>query len=116
VLGDLYAVADAAYVGGGFHAAGLHSVLEPAAFGAPVVFGPRYGNSRDAERLVACGGGASAPTASALADLLARWLTDSGARAGAAAAARALVQSGLGAADRSLALVLELLDGARSPG
>ena len=48
VLGDLYALADVAYVGGGFHAAGLHSVLEPAAFGAPVVFGPRHANSRDA--------------------------------------------------------------------
>jgi 3-deoxy-D-manno-octulosonic-acid transferase len=35
VLGELYALATAAYVGGGFHAAGLHSVLEPAAFGAP---------------------------------------------------------------------------------
>ena len=34
---QLYALATAAYVGGGFHAAGLHSVLEPAAFGAPVL-------------------------------------------------------------------------------
>jgi len=42
VLGDLYALADVAFVGGGFHAAGLHSVLEPAAFGAPVLFGPRF--------------------------------------------------------------------------
>src|SRR5262249_36413758 len=40
LLGDLYALADVAFVGGGFHAAGLHSVLEPAAFGAPVLFGP----------------------------------------------------------------------------
>jgi len=48
VLGDLYALADVAFVGGGFHAAGLHSVLEPAAFGAPVLFGPRHHASRDA--------------------------------------------------------------------
>ena len=41
VLGDLYALADVAFVGGGFHNAGLHSVLEPAAFGVPVLFG-RY--------------------------------------------------------------------------
>ena len=40
VLGDLYSLATAAFVGGGFHGAGLHSVLEPAAFGAPVAFGP----------------------------------------------------------------------------
>ena len=31
VLGDLYALADVAYVGGGWGTAGLHSVLEPAA-------------------------------------------------------------------------------------
>ena len=49
VLGDLYSLASIAYVGGGFHAAGLHSVLEPAAFGAPVLFGPRYRMSRDAD-------------------------------------------------------------------
>jgi 3-deoxy-D-manno-octulosonic-acid transferase len=40
ILGDLYAVAHAAYVGGGFHDAGLHSLLEPAAFGAPVLSAP----------------------------------------------------------------------------
>jgi 3-deoxy-D-manno-octulosonic-acid transferase len=49
VLGDLYAVADVAYVGGGFHSAGIHSVLEPAAFRA-VLFGPRNGKSRDAAK------------------------------------------------------------------
>ena len=65
VLGELYALATAAFVGGGFHAAGLHSVLEPAAFGAPVLFGPRYAKSRDAKLLLACGGGATAATAPA---------------------------------------------------
>src|SRR5207247_1651464 len=30
ILGDLYALATVAFVGGGFHDAGLHSVLEPA--------------------------------------------------------------------------------------
>ena len=57
VLGELYALADIAFVGGGFHAAGLHSVLEPAAFGAPVLFGPRIENSRDAALLAQRGGG-----------------------------------------------------------
>src|SRR5918992_430641 len=66
VLGDLYALANAAFVGGGFHAAGLHSVLEPAAFGVPVLFGPRYKMSRDARLLVTAGGGASAATPPAI--------------------------------------------------
>ena len=41
-----------AYVGGGFGRAGLHSVLEPAAWGVPVAFGPRWRNSRDAALLL----------------------------------------------------------------
>lgn len=109
VLGDLYALADAAYVGGGFHAAGLHSVLEPAAFGAPVLFGPRHANSRDAGLLVACGGGVAVRDADALAEAIAIVLGEPDTRARAGAAARALVEQGLGAADRSAALVERLL-------
>jgi len=109
VLGDLYALAAVAYVGGGFHAAGLHSVLEPAAFGVPVVFGPRYANSRDAELLIAAGGGASEATASGLESRLRTWLTDDSARQTAGHTARDLVERGLGAATRSWKLVAGLL-------
>lgn len=110
VLGDLYALADAAFVGGGFHAAGLHSVLEPAAFGAPVLFGPRYAASRDAVLLVDRGGGASVSDAAELTECLASWLGETGPRLRAGERARALVRSGLGAADRSFALVRRLID------
>ena len=109
VLGDLYALADVSYVGGGFHAAGLHSVLEPAAFGAPVLFGPRYTNSRDAGLLIAAGGGRSATDDQGLAALLREWLLDTSARAEAGSRARELVRGGLGAAERSWQLVAGLL-------
>lgn len=109
VLGDLYALADAAYVGGGFHAAGLHSVLEPAAFGAPVVFGPRFEASRDARFLEGAGGGAPARDAAELATILSDWLGDATARDRAGERAREVVSSGLGAAARSHALVERLL-------
>ena len=56
ILGDLYALADIAYVGGGFRSAGLHSLLEPAAYGSPVIIGPRHEDNRDARLLVAAGG------------------------------------------------------------
>src|SRR5690242_12036513 len=101
VLGDLYALADIAFVGGGFHAAGLHSVLEPAAFGVPVLFGPRYGQSRDAGLLVERGGGASGSDTSALAATLRAWIEGEPMRRGAGERARKMVQSGLGAARRS---------------
>lgn len=109
VLGDLYALADAAYVGGGFHAAGLHSVLEPAAFGAPVLFGPRHAASRDAGLLLASGGGVDVAGADDIAARLARWRAERAALRRAGDAARAVVEAGLGAAERSLALVEELL-------
>jgi 3-deoxy-D-manno-octulosonic-acid transferase len=109
VLGDLYALGDVAYVGGGFHAAGLHSVLEPAAFGIPVVFGPRHGGSRDARLLIARGGGAAVSSSRELADRIHRWLTSTDQRAEAGARARGLVADGIGAARSTYDLVRTLL-------
>ena len=109
VLGDLYALATVAFVGGGFHAAGLHSVLEPAAFGAPVLFGPQHEKSRDARLLLACGGAATAGHASTLAERIVLWLGGGPAAEAAGNAARALVRGGLGAAERATAIVLELM-------
>jgi len=109
VLGDLYALADVAFVGGGFHAAGLHSVLEPAAFGAPVVFGPRYANSREAGLLLAAGAAASVGDAPSLEVVLGHWLEETTARRTAGDAAREVVRAGLGAAERSFELVASLM-------
>ena len=111
VLGDLYGAGEVAFVGGGFHDAGLHSVLEPAAFGSPVLFGPRVANSRDAELLVRNGGGAMVRDSAALRDRLRTWLSPDGATARQVAGdhARHLVERGLGAADRATDLVLGLL-------
>lgn len=109
VLGDLYALADVAFVGGGFHEAGLHSVLEPAAFGAPVIFGPRFANSRDAGLLIAAAGGTSVANATEFSASLCRWLLDADARRDAGQQARDLVRAGLGAAQRSFEMVMALL-------
>jgi len=109
MLGDLYALASVAYVGGGFHDAGLHSVLEPAAFGVPVLFGPRHETSRDARLLAACGGGAPVATGFALGAQLTEWLTNSAARAATGASARTMVERGTGASAHSLALIEKLL-------
>jgi 3-deoxy-D-manno-octulosonic-acid transferase len=116
VLGELYALADAAYVGGGFHAAGLHSVLEPAAFGAPVIFGPRHAASRDAGLLIAARGGEAVADVPGLARAIRIVLTEPDTRRHAGRAARALVERGLGAAERSTALVEELLGLPRRDG
>jgi 3-deoxy-D-manno-octulosonic-acid transferase len=109
VLGELYAVADIAFVGGGFHDAGLHSVLEPAAFGVPVVFGPRHGNSRDAGLLLEAGGAATATSARTLAEVVRRWMTSAVLRENGGSHARAVVERGLGADVRAWELVAGLL-------
>ncbi|MBW7935521.1 MAG: hypothetical protein H3C62_18325, partial [Gemmatimonadaceae bacterium] len=109
VLGDLYALATVAYVGGGFHAAGLHSVIEPAAFGAPVLFGPRHTNSRDAGLLIAADGGRAVADAVELGASLTAWLRDRNACATAGINAREMVRRGRGAAARSVELVEGLL-------
>lgn len=103
VLGDLYALGTCAWVGGGFHAAGLHSVLEPAAFGTPVVFGPLHTNSRDASLLLDADGGAVVQNAGDAADQLVRWLGPLATTAGTNA--REVVDAGRGAAVKALALV-----------
>lgn len=52
VLPVFYADAALAYVGGGFGRRGLHSVLEPAAAGVPVLMGPEWQGSPDAGALL----------------------------------------------------------------
>jgi len=42
MLARLYAYATLAYVGGGLDKGGVHNVLEPAAYGIPIVIGPVY--------------------------------------------------------------------------
>jgi 3-deoxy-D-manno-octulosonic-acid transferase len=113
VLGDLYALADVAFVGGGFHDAGLHSVLEPAAFGAPVLFGPRHQGSRDAVVLVRDGAGRPVGDVASLTGAIRAWLDDPAARATAGERARAAVLNGIGAAERSLQVVESLLVASR---
>lgn len=108
VLGELYALADVAYVGGGFHAAGLHSVLEPAAFGVPVLLGPRH-DSRDARILLGAGGARAVENAGGFAMDASEWLAGTASRTQAGNSAREVVRAGLGASERSTALVERLL-------
>ncbi len=50
ILSALYRIGGLAYVGGAF-GEGVHSVLEPAAYGIPVICGPGIHRSRDAEEM-----------------------------------------------------------------
>jgi 3-deoxy-D-manno-octulosonic-acid transferase len=109
VLGELYALADIAYVGGGFAKRGLHSVLEPAALGAPVLFGPHHANAREAGELIEAGGAVVIEDWASAEAKLGRWLSDEATREKAGAAALNYVKANLGAGRRNAELVLKLL-------
>lgn len=59
LLSKLYSYADVAVVGGGFHDAGLHNILEAATFGVPVIFGNHYKKNPEADDLISKNGGKS---------------------------------------------------------
>ncbi|AZA75704.1 3-deoxy-D-manno-octulosonic acid transferase [Chryseobacterium indoltheticum] len=59
LLSKLYSYADVASVGGGFHEAGLHNILEAATFGVPVIFGNHYKKNPEADNLILAKGGKS---------------------------------------------------------
>lgn len=59
LLSKLYSYADIAVVGGGFHSAGLHNILEAATFGVPVFFGNQYRKNPEADALIREKGGKS---------------------------------------------------------
>ena len=112
VLAALYGAGTMAYVGGGFGRAGLHSVLEPAAWGIPVAFGPQWRGSRDAALLLEGGAAWSLEGTSDAAGLLARvwkgWIEDGEARAAAGRRALDIVTRGRGAARRSAEMLVSL--------
>lgn len=109
VLAHLYTVATVAYVGGGFHDAGLHSVLEPAAAGVAMAFGPRHRNARAAGDLLEVGGARVVGGRAGLADAFTTWLIDPHQRDYAGRAALDYIGRHAGAAERSAALLLDLV-------
>lgn len=54
LLSSIYAEADVAFIGGGF-GKGIHNILEPAAWGLPVIFGPNRKKFMEAESLFKIG-------------------------------------------------------------
>lgn len=99
LLARLYRHAGIAYVGGGF-GGGIHSILEAAAWGRPVIFGPRHTKFAEAAGLIAAGGGFEVRDAAQLRTVLSRLLSDESALRAASAAALGYVRAHLGATER----------------
>jgi len=112
-LGEMtafYAASDIAFVGGSIARAGGHNLLEPAAFGLPVLAGPHLFNTPETARLLSDAGALfGVRDASELAGRAARLLGSEQARRAAGQAAKACGNAGLGVLDRTLGLIEPLL-------
>jgi 3-deoxy-D-manno-octulosonic-acid transferase len=102
-LPRLYARGRVIFVGGSLVPRGGHNVLEPAAHGRPVIFGPHMDNFREvAERLLAGGGAVQVEDGKALTDAFRRMATDDSLFHRSGDAARQVVEANRGALDRTL--------------
>jgi 3-deoxy-D-manno-octulosonic-acid transferase len=110
-LAGLYALADAAFIGGTLVATGGHNPLEPAAHGVPVAAGPHMHNFREiAERFDEESAWVRAATPAALGDLLRNWADDPVAARALGERGRSLIERHRGALDRTLRQIAPLLD------
>jgi 3-deoxy-D-manno-octulosonic-acid transferase len=75
MLSSAYGYAYIAAIGGGF-GKGIHNILEPACWGIPVVFGPRYENFKEAVDLISSGSARSFGTFNEFKEILDLWLSD----------------------------------------
>jgi 3-deoxy-D-manno-octulosonic-acid transferase len=105
-MGEMFvylAAADLAFVGGSFANIGGHNVLEPAALGIPVLFGPHMFNFEHArELLIERGAAVQLPDAPELAGEIAVLLGDPARRAAMGASGEAAVAGNRGALRRIL--------------
>ena len=118
-LAALFQVATVVFLGGSLVPVGGHNVIEPAAWGKPVVFGPHMQNFAEIAGLFLANRAARRIAGvEELEPVLAELLSDPRQRAALGAAARSLVAANRGAAMRSLAEIAAVLPppGGSAPG
>lgn len=109
-LAELYAIADLSFVGGSLVPIGGHNVLEPAAMGSPVLFGPHTGHFEDpAQRLLEAGAALRVRSAGDLGRTLTRLLADHAARVRMGQAGGEVLRAHRGALARSAELLFACL-------
>ncbi len=114
-LGELplfYAASDVAFVGGSLVQEGGHNMLEPAALGIPVIFGPYVHDVVDiSERLSQAGAGRKVEDKDELGAAVVEYMQDANLRHVAGQRGREFVEENRGA----LTLVMELVDELMAP-
>jgi 3-deoxy-D-manno-octulosonic-acid transferase len=110
ILANVYGAGQVAFVGGSF-GPGVHNVLEAAAHGAPVLFGPQMRNSAEAIEMAEAGIGNVIADSAACERLLIRLFQDAEHRRALAEQSRAFVLNRCGASTRLANLLQEALRG-----
>jgi len=115
-LGAIWGLADVAFVGGSLDGQrGGQNMIEPAAYGAAVVFGPHVWNFRDTvDRLLHAGAAIQVGTPVELETAVRRLLQDKAERDRLGVAARQLVSLQQGATERTIDLLDTLIASAAS--
>lgn len=98
-LVSVYRYAIIAYIGGGF-TTGIHSILEPAVYGMPVVFGPDYHKFHEAVEMIQLGAAHSVSSFEGLKNLFDSYLTDPDRLQKESLSASQYVESNRGAAEQ----------------
>jgi 3-deoxy-D-manno-octulosonic-acid transferase len=113
-LGALWGLADVAFVGGSLDGKrGGQNMIEPAAYGAAVLFGPHVWNFRDtANRLIEAGGARVVADADELESAVRELLHHPAERTRLGSAAKAFVLRQQGATERTVTMLGELLPNA----
>ena len=105
-LGGLYKLGEIAVVGGGW-GKGIHNILEPAAHGCAVIWGPRAQKYTEAQYLASEGGGLQVETESALQQQLERLISQENERRSMGDKALEAVKKQAGASVKVLKTIAE---------
>ncbi len=105
-LAQLYSIAGLVFVGGSLVPTGGHNILEPAAYGQPVLFGPYMNNFLHCAKLLKdAGAGIEVNGLTQLVSEAQRLLADEPLRTKLGEAAREVVKQNRGATQRTLAII-----------
>ena len=114
-IGELrlfYGTADVAFVGGSLIRHGGQNILEAAATGIPVLFGPHMMNFAEiARNFLASGSGVQVDSPDSLAEWVLKFLQDPDLAADFGAKGRAFIEENRGSLDQTLSLIDDLLAG-----
>lgn len=109
ILLILYAYANVAFVGGGFKS-NIHNVLEPAVYGIPVLFGPKFSNSQEALKMIEYGGGFAVNNKSEIYRLLRKLYSDENYRVEVGSKAKTFVEKNIGATEKIVRILNEYIN------